>query len=150
MEKNKERLRCETPSKKERVVKNCLIWLMMLVTVFWGSLSVWSISESADFLVEWPVFEKTVFYTVYALISYLIADFIYHVLLSWISRQRFSFVLTFGFVIAVFILAGVVAFALFMEQTFLFWIDDVGSWRFLPCAIGAVTFARLAYLICYD
>lgn len=145
MDKKKESFKDGTLSNRERIVKNCLIWLVMLVTVFWSSFALYVIAKSDEVLDGWPVFETTVFYTVYALAAYFMAEFIYCFLLRWAGRQYFPFVFTFGAVFACFVLSGVVAFAIFMEQAGGFWFEDLLSWRFLPCVLGAASFARCAF-----
>ena len=98
---------------------------------------------------DWPVFEKTVFYLVFIAMADFMADYIYGTLLGWCNRQYFRFVLVYGIVFAIFILSGVFTFAVFLERAFVFWLQELWSWRFLPLMLGVAAFLRFAFQVIF-
>lgn len=127
-----------------------LIWLALFVTLGWSLCMFYVAQVLEDFLAGWPVFEETAVCTTYVLAAYFMAEFIYGVLLKWVNRQYFPFMLTYGTVFAVFILAGIASFAFFMQQVGFFWFEDFLSWRCVPFILGAVSFGRFSLRLFKD
>ena len=135
---------------KRSVAINCLIWLVMFMTLLWSACSCYVMFESSSFLEDWPVFEKTVFLVMYALVSCFMTEFIYCNLLKWANQQVFSFTLLYLDVFVIFIIVGFICFAIFFEQAIIFWFGDFLSWRCLPCVVGVLSFIRFAKILFKD